>query len=44
MPTTHRYDPALARLLILDALFDLSLYKALRDISADADARNTLDE
>ena len=44
MPTAHRDDPTLARLLILDELFDLSLYKALRDISADADAKNTLDE
>src|SRR3990167_1189849 len=44
MDSTYRYDPALARLLILDELFDLSLYKVLRDISADADARSTLDE
>jgi len=44
MNTTHRYDPALARLLILDELFDLSLYKALRHISMDPDADMTLDE
>lgn len=44
MPTPRRYDPTLARLLILDELFDLSLYKALRDISADVDAKNTLGE
>ena len=29
MTTSYRYDPTLARLLILDELFDLSLYKAL---------------
>ena len=44
MATAYRYDPALARLLILDELFDLSLYKVLRDISADAEARSTLDQ
>ena len=44
MATAYRYDPTLARLLILDELFDLSLYKALREISTDADAGNTLDE
>lgn len=44
MATAYQYDPNLARALILDELFDLSLYKALREISADADAKNTLDE
>ena len=44
MATAYQYDSTLARLLILDELFDLSLYKALREISTDADARNTLDE
>lgn len=44
MSSTHQYNPALARLLILDELFDLSLYKILRDISTDTEARNTLDE
>ncbi len=44
MATAYQYDPKLARALILDELFDLSLYKALREISADADAKNTLDE
>lgn len=37
-------DKRLARDLILDELFDLSLYKSLRTISADEDARQTLDE
>lgn len=36
-------DPKLAAKLILDELFDLSLYTVLRDIST-ADARKTLDE
>jgi len=44
MATAYQYDSTLARLLILDELFDLSLYKALREISTDADAGNTLDE
>ena len=44
MTTTYRYDPTLAQFLMLDGLFDLSLYKALREISTDADAGNTLDE
>lgn len=44
MATAYQYDPKLARALILDELFDLSLYKALREISADADAKDTLDE
>ena len=38
-----RYDEALAERLILDELFDLSLYKALRE-NAGEDARRTLDE
>jgi VIT1/CCC1 family predicted Fe2+/Mn2+ transporter len=41
-PTTP--DPTLARTLILDELFDLSLYRELRRISPDEDARRTLDE
>jgi VIT1/CCC1 family predicted Fe2+/Mn2+ transporter len=40
-PTAH--DPRLARQLILDELFDLSLYTTLRDIST-GDVRATLDE
>ena len=32
MATADPHDPALARRLILDELFDLSLYKALRGI------------
>jgi VIT1/CCC1 family predicted Fe2+/Mn2+ transporter len=38
------HDPALARMLILDELFDLSLYKALRNISRDTDSQKVLDE
>jgi VIT1/CCC1 family predicted Fe2+/Mn2+ transporter len=41
--TTQPYDPALARTLILDELFDLSLYRALRGIT-DSESRKTLDE
>ncbi|MDH4185365.1 MAG: VIT1/CCC1 transporter family protein [Nitrospira sp.] len=44
MATAYQYDPALARLLILDELFDLSLYKVLRDISTEAEAQSTLDQ
>ncbi len=44
MDNPCRYDPALARLLILDELFDLSLYRVLRNISTDVEARNTLNE
>lgn len=44
MDSPYRYDPALARLLILDELFDLSLYKVLRDISADPEAKDTLNQ
>lgn len=34
----------MARGLILDELFDLSLYRALQGIATDPDSRNTLDE
>jgi len=44
MATSMQHDPALARMLILDELFDLSLYKALRDISTDVESRRVLDE
>ncbi len=44
MAPTAAYDPALSRALILDELFDLSLYRELRRISPDADAQRTLDE
>jgi len=37
------HDPKLARQLILDELFDLSLYKALRQVTTDA-VQKTLDE
>ena len=40
----HHNDPLLARTLILDELFDLSLYKALREISHDTQTQQTLDE
>lgn len=40
-PRTH--DPALARTLILDELFDLSLYQALRGLTKP-DTRQVLDE
>jgi len=38
------HDPALARMLILEELFDLSLYKALRGISDDTESQKVLDE
>jgi VIT1/CCC1 family predicted Fe2+/Mn2+ transporter len=44
MAAAHTYDPALARALILDELFDLSLYKELRRISTDGESRRVLDE
>ena len=44
MTTSHRFDPKLAQTLILDELFDLSLYKALREISHDTQTQQTLDE
>lgn len=44
MGTLHRHDPELARTLILDELFDLSLYRALREILSDEEAKKVLDE
>ncbi len=41
--TTITHDPRLARTLILDELFDLSLYTALRDVT-QPDVHETLDE
>lgn len=41
--TAPQHDPALVRRLILDELFDLSLYKALREIT-DRDSQKVLDE
>ncbi len=43
MPATS-YNLRLARTLVLDELFDLSLYRQLRRFSPDQDARQTLDE
>ena len=43
MQAASAYDPRLARDLILDELFDLSLYKALRDVT-QPDVHDTLDE
>jgi len=43
MATTLQHDPTLTQTLILDELFDLSLYKALREVS-DEDSRKVLDE
>ncbi|MCS6285652.1 MAG: VIT1/CCC1 transporter family protein [Nitrospira sp.] len=43
MQAASAYDPRLARDLILDELFDLSLYKALRGIT-QPDVHDTLDE
>ncbi|SPP63539.1 VIT1/CCC1 transporter family protein [Nitrospira lenta] len=43
MQAASAYDPHLARDLILDELFDLSLYKALRGIT-QSDIHDTLDE
>lgn len=37
------HDPSLARTLMLDELFDLSLYRELRDITRDPDTQRTLD-
>jgi VIT1/CCC1 family predicted Fe2+/Mn2+ transporter len=42
MATAAYHDPALARMLILDELFDLSLYRALREVT-DPDSRDVLD-
>lgn len=45
MATTPAYDPQLARTLVLDELFDLSLYKSLRQVfPRDAEMQRTLDE
>ena len=38
------HDPVLARMLILEELFDLSLYKALRGVADDAESQKVLDE
>ena len=43
MAAALQHDPKLARALILDELFDLSLYKALREIT-DRDSQKVLDE
>ena len=43
MATAQYHDPALARMLILDELFDLQLYRALREVT-DPDSRDVLDE
>ncbi len=43
MHSASTYDPHLARDLILDELFDLSLYKALREVT-QPDIHATLDE
>ncbi|MDE3052033.1 MAG: VIT1/CCC1 transporter family protein, partial [Nitrospirota bacterium] len=44
MAAAYQHNPELARTLILDELFDLSLYQALRRISSDSDAQQTLGE
>ncbi len=44
MAIATSHDPALARMLILEELFDLSLYKALRRISNDTESQKVLDE
>jgi len=44
MSSNPPHDPSLARTLVLDELFDLSLYRELRRISGDRDAQQTLDE
>ena len=41
--TFTAYDPKLARQLVLDELFDLSLYKALHSVT-QPEVRHTLDE
>jgi vacuolar iron transporter family protein len=43
MSSASRHDPELARTLILDELFDLSLYKALRGVTKQ-DTQQVLDE
>jgi VIT1/CCC1 family predicted Fe2+/Mn2+ transporter len=42
-PTAHD-NSALARTLVLDELFDLSLYREMKNISPDPDAQHTLAE
>lgn len=42
--TALPHDPALGRMLILDELFDLWLYQALRRISRDPESQRVLDE
>ncbi len=44
MVTAPPYDSRMARGLILDELFDLSLYKSLREVLNDGNSRKTLDE
>jgi VIT1/CCC1 family predicted Fe2+/Mn2+ transporter len=44
MTIFHQHYPKLARTLILDELFDLSLYRALREILSDEEAKKVLDE
>jgi vacuolar iron transporter family protein len=43
MKPVSLHDPTLARTLVLDELFDLSLYKALRQVT-EPDVHHTLDE
>ena len=45
MATTPAYNPQLTRTLVLDELFDLSLYKSLRELfPRDTEMQRTLDE
>ena len=44
MAVATSHDPALARMLILDELFDLLLYKALQRISTDTESQRVLGE
>lgn len=43
MKPASQHDPTLAQALVLDELFDLSLYKALRQVT-EPDVHHTLDE
>ena len=43
MAMAYQHDPKLAQQLVLDELFDLSLYKALRSVT-QPDVHHTLDE
>lgn len=43
MAPPYQYNPRLAKALVLDELFDLSLYKALRKVT-EPDVHSTLDE